>query len=87
MATKTAKVNARIEPKLKKETEQVLGAIGLSTTDAIRVYFKQIVYRRGLPFDVRMPNRATRNAMKQARNNYRLKTHKQPEDHFKHLGI
>lgn len=87
MATKTVKINARIEPALKKNAERVLDALGLSTADAIRVLFKQIVNYRGLPFDVRLPNRATRKAMGQARKNHRLKTFRSPEDHFKHLSI
>lgn len=87
MATKTVKVNARMDPDLKKHAEQVLDALGLSTADAIRVLFKQIVNYRGLPFDVRLPNRTTRKAMEQARKTHRLKTFRSPEDHFKHLNI
>lgn len=87
MPVKTAKVNARIEPKLKKEAEQVLDALGLSVTDAIRVFLKQIVHRRGLPFDVRLPNRATQKAMEHARKNQHLKTYRSPEEHFKSHGI
>ncbi len=83
MTTKTAKVNARIEPKLKRDAEHVLDALGLSTTDAIRVFFMQIVRRKGIPFDVRLPNHATRKAMGQARKNQRLKTFRSSEDHFK----
>lgn len=83
MAAKTAKVNVRIEPKLKKEADRILDALGLSTADAIRVFLKQIVYRRKIPFDVSIPNRATQKAMAQARKSKHLKTYPSPEDHFK----
>lgn len=83
MTTKTAKVNARVEPKLKEDAERVLDALGLSTTDAIRVFFKQIVHFRGIPFDVRLPNRTTRKAMEQARKSQYLKSFHSAENHFK----
>jgi len=67
MATKTAKINARMEPELKEQAERVLEELGISTTEAIRLYFKQIVHRRGIPFDIRIPNPETRAAMEDAR--------------------
>lgn len=67
MATKTAKINARLEPELKAQTERVLDDLGLSITEAIRLFFKQIVHQRGLPFDVRLPNAETRSALEEAR--------------------
>ncbi len=43
-------VQARIKPELKAEVEAILSTLGLSTSDAIRVYLHQIVNSRGLPF-------------------------------------
>jgi DNA-damage-inducible protein J len=56
---KTASINARIEPALKGRAEQIFAAIGVSTSDAIGMFFRQVVLRRGLPFDVCIPNAAT----------------------------
>ncbi len=67
MATKTAKINARMEPGLKEQAERILDELGISTTEAIRLYFKQIVHRRGIPFDIRIPNPETKAAMEDAR--------------------
>jgi len=53
---KTDTVKARIEPELKVQGEAVLSAIGLNTTEAITMFFRQIVMHRGLPFDVKIPN-------------------------------
>jgi len=63
---KTETVRARMEPELKREAETVLNELGLSTTEAIRLFYRQIVLRKGLPFDVKIPNAETREAMRQA---------------------
>ncbi len=63
---RTATVRARMEPALKKEAEAVLETLGLSTTEAIRLFYRQLVLRKGLPFDVKIPNAETLEAMRQA---------------------
>ena len=87
MATKTAKINARMEPELKEQAERILDELGISTTDAIRLYFKQIVHRRGIPFDIRIPNPETKAAMEDARAERDLTAYSSPEDHFESAGI
>ena len=64
---KTAMIRARMEPDLKTDAERVLAAVGLSPTEAVRLFYRQIALRGGLPFDVRVPNAATRAAMAEAR--------------------
>jgi DNA-damage-inducible protein J len=67
MSSKSASVHARIEPGLKEKVETVLAKLGISTSEAIAIYFNQIALRKGLPFDVRIPNAKTRKATKDAR--------------------
>lgn len=66
MATKTETIRARVEPELKHEAEALLKDLGLSATDAITVFYRQVVLHRGLPFDVRIPNAETVEALRQA---------------------
>jgi DNA-damage-inducible protein J len=47
---KTETVRARIDPELKRETDEVLAQLGLSTTEAIRLFLNQVKIKRGLPF-------------------------------------
>ncbi|MFP4283251.1 MAG: type II toxin-antitoxin system RelB/DinJ family antitoxin [Opitutales bacterium] len=47
---KTETVRARIDPALKRESEQILEQLGLSTTEAIRLFLNQVRLRKGLPF-------------------------------------
>ena len=63
---KTAAVNARIAPELKEDVESILARLGVTTTQAINMYFEQIRMNKGLPFSVKIPNEETLQAMKEA---------------------
>lgn len=52
---KSASVYARIEPELKEQAEAILSALGIPTSNAIDMFFKQIVLRKGMPFEVKLP--------------------------------
>lgn len=60
-------VKSRIEPELKADAEAILEKLGLSVSDVIRLTFRQIVARRGLPFDVKIPNEETLAAIEESR--------------------
>ncbi len=57
--SRTATVRARIEPDLKTDVEKLLYQLGVSTTEAITMFFNQIRLRNGLPFPVEIPNETT----------------------------
>jgi DNA-damage-inducible protein J len=56
---KTAIIHARIEPQIKRKAEGVLHNLGISPTEAIRIFYRQITLRQGLPFAVSVPNKST----------------------------
>jgi len=56
---KTSTVRARIEPDLKDKAEQVFRKLGLTSTQAITLFYKQVELRNGLPFEVVIPNKTT----------------------------
>ncbi len=60
---KAATINARIEPYLKQKAEHILHSVGLSTAEAIRIFYTQICLKKGLPFEVRLPNTETMTAI------------------------
>ena len=65
---KTEMIRARVEPDLKYEAEGVFAALGLSATEAITLLYKQVSLHHGLPFEVKIPNAKTLEAMRQASN-------------------
>jgi DNA-damage-inducible protein J len=56
---RTAMINARTERELKEEVEGILKDLGISTTEAINIFFRQVKLRKGLPFAVEIPNETT----------------------------
>lgn len=56
MATKSANLYARIEPEVKEQAESILSALGIPASNAINMFYKQIILNRGLPFEVKMPS-------------------------------
>lgn len=69
-------IHARIDPRLKKAAESVFSKIGLSTTEAIRLFLKQVELHRGLPFPVVMPNEEAIAAMREANHGRGLKRYR-----------
>ncbi len=62
----TALVQTRVDPRLKRDVENVLSANGLDVPTAIRMYFSKIAQVGGIPFDVRIFNAETAAAMDEA---------------------
>ncbi len=52
---KTANLYARIEPELKEQAEDILTALGIPASNAITMFYRQIVLQRGMPFEVKLP--------------------------------
>lgn len=66
---KTAIINARVKPDLKLDVENILSQLGITTTQAITMYFEQIKINNGIPFSLIIPNDETIKAMQDARDN------------------
>ena len=65
---KTGYLQMRIEPEFKQQVESILSQLGTTPTDAINLFFKQIVLTGGIPFAVQLPtpNADTIEAMREA---------------------
>ena len=62
-------VRARVDEQLKYEVEEILKQIGLTTSQAITLFMNRIRYEKGIPFELKVPNAITIQAMKEAENN------------------
>jgi len=83
--TKSSVITARIDPELKQDTEQILRELGLTPSQAITLFYRQVTLHEGSPFAVNLPTAKTRRALKEARERYRLETFDAVEDLFKDL--
>jgi DNA-damage-inducible protein J len=63
LATSETYVRARIDINTKERAADALEAMGLSVSDAIRLLMLRVADEKRLPFEVRVPNSATRKAM------------------------
>ena len=64
---KTSVIHARIEPQTKQKAEVVLRKLGLTPAEAIRIFYKQISLRGGLPFPIAIPNELTASTLEKSR--------------------
>ena len=55
------------QPDLKKQAETILQELGIPLSVAYDLFYRQIVTYRGLPFEIRLPNQTTIDAMEDAR--------------------
>ena len=63
----TTMVHVRIEESIKAQATETLAGMGLSVSDAVRVFLARVVADQQLPFQLKAPNAETRAAMKESR--------------------
>jgi DNA-damage-inducible protein J len=81
--SKTDRIEARIEPELKQAAEAVFSKLGVSPSDAIRIFYKQVELHQGFPFEVRIPNAETMAAIEEVETHpARLKRYDSVEEMF-----
>jgi DNA-damage-inducible protein J len=85
--SKTATVRARLEPELKDRAESVFHRLGLNSTQAITIFYRQVELRDGLPFDVAIPTPTTQRTFDATDAGRDLVLCKDADDLFKKLGI
>lgn len=85
--SKTATVRARLEPALKNRAESVFHRLGLNSTQAITIFYRQVELRGGLPFDVAIPTLATQRTFEATDAGRDLVVCKDADDLFEKLGI
>ena len=63
MAATTTMVHVRVDEKIKAQAAETLSAMGLTVSDAVRVFLTRIVADKELPFALKAPNEASRAAI------------------------
>ncbi len=85
--SKTATVRARLKPELKEKAEEILHRLGVNTTQAITMFYRQIEMNNGLPFNMVIPNATTKATFKSTDANEEVVICENAEDMFDKLGI
>lgn len=58
-----ARINSRIDAKLKYKANAILGEIGVEPSQAINMFYTQIIEQHGIPFEMKIPNNETISAL------------------------
>lgn len=59
-------LNVRMDDELKSQATEVLAALGLSASDAVRILFTRLVRDQAFPLELKVPNTETEAAMREA---------------------
>lgn len=84
---KSAMIRARIEPELKGSVENILRELGLTATEAITLFYNQIRLKKGIPFDIKIPNATTIKTFKDTDAGRNIIVTENVDDMFNKLGI
>jgi DNA-damage-inducible protein J len=82
----TTMVHVRVDEKTKQRAAKALAGMGISVSDAVRMLLVRVAAEKALPFDVKVPNAVTANAMRAA-DQGKGKRLKSTGALFKDLGI
>ena len=83
---KKARVEVRVDLKLKNEVISVLKKLNMSESEAIRVYFRQIALTKGIPFEIKIPNKETLKALDEVKNG-KLREFNNFDDYLDNIGV
>lgn len=84
---RTAMVRARTDPRLKTQVENIFRKLGLSSTEAINLFYHQVKIRKGLPFRVEIPNEETRKTLEGSARGEGIIESRDADDLFKKLDL
>lgn len=63
----TKMIHVRVDDDVREDASAVLAALGLSVSDAVRLFLHRIVASQGFPLELKLPNDTTRAALAEAR--------------------
>jgi len=84
---KNTSVNVRTTEEIKKGAEVILSGLGLNMSSAVNLFLKQVINYRGIPFDLRLPNKETLHAMDDIENSRNLESVDTVGKMFKKIGV
>jgi len=84
---KTAMIRARTNERLKTQVEDIFTRLGMTSSEAINLFYHQVRLRKGLPFAVEIPNTATRVTFERSDRGEDIHTHASAGAMFRKLGI
>ncbi|MBW1933582.1 MAG: type II toxin-antitoxin system RelB/DinJ family antitoxin [Deltaproteobacteria bacterium] len=63
---KSVTIQARINPEVKREAQEILSQLHITMSEAIAMYLTQITLHKGIPFEIKIPNETTEKTLKES---------------------
>lgn len=76
----SAVIHARIDASTKEATERVLDTLGMTPTEAIRLFYRQIALRKSFPLELHIPNKLTAAVLSKSEKNQDIESFASKED-------
>ncbi len=67
MAAQTSMLHIRVDDDIKEQATVALTAMGLSVSDAVRLFLRRVVIDQAFPLELKVPNAQTQTAMEESR--------------------
>jgi DNA-damage-inducible protein J len=80
--SQTAVIHARIDAETKAATESILETLGMTPTEAIRLFYRQIALRKDFPLELHVPNKLTAETLIKSQQNRDIETFESTKDLF-----
>lgn len=84
---KKATINVKTDESLKKQVDKIFKKIGLTSSDAINIFYHQVKFAKGLPFPVLIPNRLTAKTMTEVENAENINKYENLDAFFQKMGV
>ncbi|MCD6117650.1 type II toxin-antitoxin system RelB/DinJ family antitoxin [bacterium] len=84
---RTAVIQARIDPEIKKKAQNIFSELNITMSEAISLFLTQVTLNRGIPFDIRIPNRLTARTLSDSETGKELHQVSDVNELFKELDI
>jgi len=82
---KTATIQTRVDPAVKRNAQIILNKLNISMSEAISMYLSQITLHRGIPFEIKIPNEITAKALTDSESGKNLHKVDSVDDLFEEL--
>lgn len=85
--SKRATLNIDLPRTLKREVDEILSELGMTAKQTIHLFYRQIQLNRGLPFEVRLPNKLTAKTLRESRSGKSVSHFRTKKELFADLGL
>ena len=83
---KTSTIQTRVDPEIKRNAQKILSTLNISMSEAISIYLTQITLNKGIPFEIKIPNKLTARTLKVSENRKELHKVSDVDELFQELN-